>query len=464
MTGIDPAKVAELKRREDARFLDERPRSLALLREARGSMPGGVPMAWMISLYGHAPVFVQEAEGAYIVDVDGHRYLDMNLADSSMACGYGLEAVAEAVAAQYRRGSQLLLPTEDAVHVSRALAARFGLPFWQFTLAASNANMEAIRLSRAFTGRDRVLIFDGKYHGLLDETCHVPGHVPGHGPGHVPGGGGLEPEARGLAKGAGAATDIVAYNDLAAAEAVLARGETACVLVEAAATNVGGVLMPEPGFLPGLREATRRHGTIFVVDEAHTHVCAYGGLKRAWDIDCDILVLGKAIAAGIPAGVYGLTEALAVFIEETLEAGARGYLPDLAVGGTLFGNPLQMTAIRATLEHVLTEAAQGEAARLGEKLAAGIETAARRRGLPWSAHRLYCRSGYHFAETLPRTKAEAMAAADAGLRDLMRVYMANRGVWEAIYSASPAVSLAARESDIDLYLSVYEACLDELTR
>jgi glutamate-1-semialdehyde 2,1-aminomutase len=455
MSGIDSAKIAELRRREDARFLEKRPKSLALLREAKRCMPAGVPMAWMVSLYAHPPVFVREAEGAYITDVDGHRYLDMNLADTSMGCGYGLEAVAEAVAAQYRRGSQYLLPTEEAIAVGRALAARFGLPYWQFTLAASNANTEAIRIARAFTGRDRLLLFDGKYHGMLDETCHVPGRVAGEAA--------LEPEVRGLAKSAGAATDIVAYNDLAAAEAVLARGETACVLVEAAVTNIGGVLMPEAGFLAGLREITRRHGALLVVDEAHTHICAYGGLKRAWDIDCDILVLGKAIAAGIPAGVYGLTESLAGFIEAALESGARGYLPELAVGGTLFGNALQMSAIRATLAQVLTEAAQNEAARLGGRLADGIEAAARGRGLPWSAHRLYCRSGTHFAETLPRTAAEAMAASDPDLRDLMRVYMANRGVWEAIYSASPAVSLAAVESDIDLYLSVYEACLDELT-
>lgn len=448
---IDRRRISELREREDKRFVEERPRSMALLDQARGSMPAGVPMAWMVSLYSHAPFFVREAQGAYITDVDGHRYLDMNLADTSMVCGYGLEVVAEAVAAQFRRGSQYLLPVEEAIAVTEALARRYAMPRWQFTLAASSANVEAIRISRAFTGRDRVLVFEGKYHGMLDETCHVPGE------------GGVEPELRGLARDAGKPTDIVPYNDLAAAERVLERGETACVLVQAAVTNVGGVLMPEPGFLEGLRELTRRFGAVLVVDEAHTHVCAYGGLKRAWNIDCDVLVLGKAIAGGVPAGVYGLAAPLADFVEDAVGGGARGYLPELAIGGTLFGNPLQLAAIRATLDHVLTEEAQAEAARLGEKLARGIEAGARRRGLPWSAHRLYHRSGYHFAETLPRTSAEAQAAADPELRDLLRVYMANRGVWEAIYSASPAVSLAAKETDVDFYLSVYEACLDELT-
>jgi glutamate-1-semialdehyde 2,1-aminomutase len=448
---IERRKIAELRAREDTRFVDERPRSRELLKRARTSMPAGVPMSWMVSLYAHAPVFIQEAKGAYITDVDGHRYLDMNLADTSMACGYGLEVVGEAVISRFRRGSQYLLPTEETITVTEALAARYGLPRWQFTLSATAANGEAIRIARAFTGRDRVLVFDGKYHGMLEETSHELGEQ------------GLEPEMRGLARNAGEATDIVPYNDLAAAERVLERKETACVLVEAALTNIGGVLMPKAGFLDGLSEITRRFGSLLVIDEAHTHVCAYGGLKRAWNLDCDILVLGKAVAGGIPAGLYGLSEELAAFVETVLEEGDRGYLPDLAMGGTLFGNPLQIAAIRATLDHVLTEEAHAKAARLGERLARGIESGAQNRGLGWSAHRLYCRSGYHFAERLPRTTAEAQAADDPELRNLMRVYMANRGVWEAITSQSPAVSFAAEDADIDLYLSVYETCLDELT-
>ncbi|MEM7222401.1 MAG: aminotransferase class III-fold pyridoxal phosphate-dependent enzyme [Pseudomonadota bacterium] len=448
---IDPERIAELRACEDARFIEQHPRSMALLERGRATMPAGVPMGWMRALYAHPPIFLTEAKGTYLTDVDGHRYLDMNLADTSMACGYGLEVVAEAVTAQFLRGSQYLLPNEETLQVTEALAARFEMPRWQFTLAATSANGEAIRIARAFTGRDRVLVFDGKYHGMLDETCHEPGE------------GGVAPEMGGLPRDAGKATDIVPYNDLAAAEQVLARGETAVVLVEAAATNVGGVLMPNAGFLAGLRALTQDHGAVLVIDEAHTHVCAYGGLKRAWQLDCDILVLGKAVAGGIPAGLYGLSEELAAFLETTIEGGTAGYLPPVAVGGTLFGNPLQIASIRATLEHVLTEEAHAKAAALGEQLAQGIEAGASKRGLAWSAHRLYCRSGYHFAETLPTTNTEARAAFDPALRDLMRIYMLNRGVFEAVYSASPAVSLAAEAADVALYLQVYEACLEELT-
>jgi glutamate-1-semialdehyde 2,1-aminomutase len=452
---IDREKINEIAARENRRFIDERPRSMSLLRKAKAHLPGGVPMAWMVSLYAHAPFFADSAQGAYFTDIDGHRYLDMNLADTSMGCGYAPPAVAEAVTLQFNRGSQFLLPTQDTVLVAQALAKRFDLPAWQFTLSASSANTEAIRISRAFTARDRVLVFDGKYHGLLDETCHLPNPAAGDGD--------VTPELKGLAKNSGKATDIAPYNDLAAAERILRKRRTACVLVEAAATNVGGVLMPQPGFLDGLRELTRNCGSTLVIDETHTHMCAYGGLKREWGLDCDILVLGKSIAAVIPAGVYGLSESLAGFIEASLDRGKRGYLPELALGGTLFGNALQIAAMRATLYNFLTGPAKLKAARLGERLAAGIENGAGNCGLPWSAHRLFCRSGYHFGPELPVNNAEAEAAADPALRNLLRVYMANRGVWEAVYSASPAVSLAAEDSDIDFYLSVYNSCLDELT-
>lgn len=240
---IPSARVDELKKREDARFVAERPRSQALLEQSREMMPGGVPMSWMVGLYDHPPMFIAEAKGAYLTDVDGHRYLDMNLADTSMACGYGVDAVADAIDTQFRKGGQFLLPTEETLAVVEALGRRFGHRHWQFTLAATTANLEAIRIARVFTGRERILLFDGKYHGMNDETCLLVDDD------------GLKPEAGGLSSRAGAETDIVPFNDLAAVEAVLAKGQTACVMAEAALTNVTGVLMPEPGFPGRLKRA-----------------------------------------------------------------------------------------------------------------------------------------------------------------------------------------------------------------
>ncbi|MDH3693180.1 MAG: aminotransferase class III-fold pyridoxal phosphate-dependent enzyme [Gammaproteobacteria bacterium] len=263
MSSVNAQRVSEVTERETARFRAERPKSMALLNRAQRTMPNGVPMTWMNFFYPTGSFVVAHAQGAYLTDIDGHRYLDMNLADTSMATGYGLESVAEAVDGQFRKGSQMLLPTEETVDVTEELAHRFGLPFWQFTLAASNANLEAMRIARAKTGCDKVLLFDGKYHGMLDECLHYLDD------------GEIVPESIGLPPRAAENTLLVQYNDLAAVERVLSRNEIACVLVEPAVTNVGGVIMPDEVFHAGLRELTRKYDTLLILDEAHTHVCAY---------------------------------------------------------------------------------------------------------------------------------------------------------------------------------------------
>ena len=449
---IERKRIRELRAREDARFRAERPRSAKLHEAARASLPAGVPMNWMVSLFDHPPVFVAEGKGAYFTDVDGHRYLDMNLADTSMPFGYGLEPIAEAVAAQIRRGSQFLLPDETGIAVAEELARRFRLPQWQFTLAASSANMEAIRIARVATGREAILMFDGKYHGMLDDTAFEL--VDGK----------LQAEGAGLPKDAAARLRIVQFNDLEAVETALAAGDVACVITEPALTNIG-VIAPEPGFFAGLREATRRHGCLLIIDEAHTNVCAFGGLTRAWNLEPDILVLGKAIGGGVAIGAYGMSAELGRLLEQEPHGERRpgGAFGSIAVGGTFFANALSLAAARVTLDELLTPESQARAAALGAKLSDGIEAAVQRRGLPWSAYRLFCRSGYCFAPAPPRNALEARKVFDLELTNLLRVYLANRGVWEAIYSASAAVSLAMEAADIDLYLAVLDQALDELT-
>ena len=447
---IERDRLLALKSQELDRFRGDRPRSVGLLEEARQVMPDGVPMAWMNYHYEHPTIFVESAEGAYITDVDGHRYLDMNLSDMSMATGYGLPAVASAVDAQFRKGAQMLLPTEDTIAVARELARRFGLPRWQFTLAASTANTEAIRVARANTGRDDILIFDGKYHGHIDLTLQKPGDQ------------GAVPEFRGLLKSSGAHTRIVPFNDLEALEAALRDERVACVLTEPAFTTVGGVLMPDPGFHEGLRRLTRRYGAHLIVDETHTHVGHYGGLSRAWRLEPDILVLGKALGGGIPIGAYGLSEPLARFMEQPGGRPPKSRFEKVATGGTLFGNALQMAAARAVLENVLTKDIQSRAAALGARLAEGIEESIRARGLPWSVWHLYNRSGYHFALELPRNFRQLATVDDRELRGYTRIYLANRGVWEAVCDAGPAVSLSATAEDVEFYLNVLGSCFDTL--
>ena len=394
---IDPTRISKIVAREVKRFHDERPKSMALLKRARRTMPKGVPMAWMDYLYPSGPFVVAHAHGAYLTDIDGHRYLDMNLADTSMATGYGLDSVAEAVTRQFHNGSQMLIPTEETVELAEALADRFGLPFWQFTLAASNANTEAMRIARAKTGRYKVLMFDGKYHGMLDESLHYLDH------------GRLVNETLGLPIHAAKGTILVQYNDLASVEQTLAKGDIACVLAEPAATNVGGVLMPDENFHAGLRRLTRQHDTLLILDEAHTHVCAYGGLTRAWGLDPDILVFGKAVGGGIPIGIYGLSEELGDFLERAPSNESGDWRNRIALGGTLYGNALQIAATKATLDTVLTGDNHTRVNALGAKLADGIEAIIEHLDLPWSVYRLDCRAGDHLAPTLPRNNIEMAA-------------------------------------------------------
>jgi glutamate-1-semialdehyde aminotransferase len=440
--GIDRRRIGELTERELARFLDERPRNAALLERAAASMPLSVPMAWMASLHGHPPLYLERGDGAFLVDVDGHRLLDVNIADTSMFCGYGPEPVVRAVSERIRLGAQFLMPSEDAIAVAEELARRWGLPKWQFTLSATLANTEAIRLARYATGRPAIVTFDGKYHGHADELLvTVEDGRP-------------VPELQGLPPGVEAHVRVVAFNDLEALAHALEPRDVACVLVEPALTNVG-VVQPDEGFHAGLRRMTREAGTVLVVDETHTLICGPGGLVRRWGLEPDVVVLGKSIGGGVPVGAYGMSESIASHLRAIDEYAGPGAIEDeVATGGTLFGNPLQMSATRATLLEVLTEEAYERTARLGGRLADGIEEAAASAGLPWTAHRLFARSGYTFGGGLPRTGAESRARHDGSLWRLLRLWMVNRGVWEAMEWAGPAVSVAATDEDVDRYLGV----------
>jgi glutamate-1-semialdehyde aminotransferase len=448
---LDPRRVGELTERELARFLSERPRSAALLDRARRSMPLGVPMAWMASLHGHPPLYMERGEGAYLFDVDGHRLLDTNIADTSMFCGYGPEPVVRAVSERIRTGSQFLMPSEDAIAVAEELARRWGLPQWQFTLSATLANVEAIRFARFVTGRPMIVTFDGKYHGHGDELLVTVED------------GRTVPENPGLPPGVEAHVRVVDFNDVEGLARALEPRDVACVLVEPALTNLG-LVMPDDGFHAAIRTLTRETGTVLVVDETHTLICGPGGLVRRWGLEPDIVTLGKSIGGGVAIGAYGLIEEIASRLHAIEEYGGPGAgEEEVATGGTLFGNPLQMAAARAALTGVLTDEAYERTARLGGRLADGIEAAAASAGLPWKAHRLFARSGYAFDGVPARTGAEARAAHDAELWRLLRLWMANRGVWEAMEWAGPAVSVPATDADVEHYLGVLGELVAELT-
>ena len=451
-TGVDAQRISQLGEVENARFVAERPESTARRARARNTMPRGVPMTWMDELYDHPPIWVSHGSGPHFWDVDGHEYVDMYVADMSAFCGHAQPPVVEAVARCMSAGNQFLLPGDDAVPLAEHLAKRYGMPKWQFTLSATQANTEVVRLARAHTGRDVVLVFDGKYHGHLDATLAVVQD------------GAVVPEYMGLPRDVTGDVRIVGFNDVVAVERALAGHDVAVVLTEPAMTNAG-FLLPDPGFHEALRRLTRDAGTLLAVDETHTLVTSYAGLAQEWGLEPDFLTLGKAIAAGVPLGAYGMTDAVAALLAppDTANAVSGVSVDEVAVGGTLFANALSLAAGRAALTQVLTPDAFAHTAQLGEQLAEGLRAAIARADLPWSVVQHGSHAAYFFCPQPPRNAAESRDADDPELRALIRVYLANRGVWESGWWLGPTVSVAHTASDVERYLTAFDDFVEVAT-
>jgi glutamate-1-semialdehyde 2,1-aminomutase len=438
---VDRGRLGALLADEERRFREAHPRSLALYQRAGRSLLGGVPMHWMVRWAGGFPLFVEAGEGAHLTDVDGHRYLDLCLGDTGAMTGHAPAATVEAVRAQAGRGFTFMLPTEDAVWVGEELARRFGLPYWQFAVTATDANRFAIRLAREITRRPRILVFNWCYHGTVDETFAIlrDGRV-------VPRDGNVGPPVD-----PAATTRVVEFNDLPALEATLAQGDVACVLAEPALTNVG-IVHPEPGFHAALRELTRRAGTLLIIDETHTICAGAGGYTGAHGLEPDILTFGKAVAGGVPAAVYGMSEAVAerVRAHTRLDAADTG-----GIGGTLAANALGTAAMRATLEQVLTEASYRTTIPLAERFARGVEGVIAERGLPWIVKRLGCRVEYWFRPTPPRNGGEAAAAVDPELERYMHLAALNRGMLLTPFHNMALLAPAVTEADVDRHTEVF---------
>jgi glutamate-1-semialdehyde 2,1-aminomutase len=439
---MDPAKIQKLATAENSRFEHDRPRSMQATARATQTMPRGVPMSWMDELYDHPPLWVSHGAGSRFWDIDGHEYVDMYVADMSAFCGHAPAPVVRAVSDRIAAGNQFLLPSEDALVVAEELARRYGMAKWQFTLSATQANTEILRIARVRTGREKVVVFDGKYHGHLEPTLGVLED------------GQVQPEYTGLPAEATASLRIVPFNDLGAVERALAPGDVALVLTEPAMTNAG-FLLPVPGFHDGLRELTRRHGTLLGIDETHTLVTAYGGLTTEWRLQPDFLTVGKSIAGGVPLGAYGMTDDVAAVLRPPAGGAVVSGIAydEVATGGTLFANPLSMAAARAALTEVLTPGAFIATAKLGGRLAAGLRARIDRTGLPWSVSHHGSHAYYFFSPEPPRDARGARNTDDPDLRALIRVFLANRGVWESGWWLGPTVSVAHEPGDVDAYLA-----------
>jgi glutamate-1-semialdehyde 2,1-aminomutase len=406
-------------------------------------------MNWMSKWPGAFPPFVETASGGHFTCVDGHDYVDLCLGDTGAMTGHAPPATLRAIADQAARGITLMLPTEDGIWVGEELARRFGLPFWQFTLSATDANRFSIRLARAITGRPRILVFNWCYHGTVDEAfISLRDGVAMARDGNL--GPPVDPSIT---------TRVVEWNDLPALQAALAEGDAAAVLAEPALTNIG-IVHPEPGFHEAMRRLTREAGTLLILDETHTLCAGPGGYTATEGLEPDMLVIGKPIAGGLPAGAYGFTSEIADQIASTitLEHADVG-----GIGGTLAGNALSLAAMRATLSSVLTKEAFAHTIPLAERWADGVSGAIEEHGLPWHVTRLGCRAEYLFGPDRPRNGSEAAAMDDFTLQRLTHLYALNRGVLLTPFHNMALVAPQATEADIDRHTTLFRAMAAELT-
>lgn len=433
---------------ERRRFVEEHPRSVALAAQAGAVWRGGVPMHWMADWASPSPIFAAQGVGAELVDVDGRNYADFCLGDTPGMFGHGEIAVANALADQARRGAGFMLPTATAVLVGQLLAERFGLPLWQAATTATDANRAALRWARAVTGRDHVLVFDGCYHGAVDETFVSL----------ASGGPAMKAGLVGQVHDEAALTRVIPFNDIAALKAALAPGDVAAVLAEPVMTNCG-MILPDPGYHAALREFTRQAGTLLIIDETHTLSTGPGGYTRAHGLEPDIFTVGKAIAGGLPAAVWGVTADLAARMDAAQARIGPGYS---GIGTTLSGNALAMSAMRVMLAEVMSDSAYDRMQRGAARLVAGLEAVIARRGVGWTPVQVGARVELVFAADAPRNAQEMRKALDHDLLAAFHLFLINRGVLIAPFHNMMLVSPMTTDAQIDRLVDAVDGFAGQL--
>ncbi|WP_299441938.1 transaminase [uncultured Phycicoccus sp.] len=453
MTDTDRARLARLLAAEQETYTSLHPRSQHLF-AAGTNLFGRVPMTWMNKWSGGFPLYLDRAHGNQITDVDGQTYIDFALGDTGAMAGHSPAATTAAVVRRMGElgGVTTMLPSEDAQWVGEELTRRFGMPLWSFTLTATDANRWAIRLARLATGKPKVLVFGYCYHGSVDEAFALPGpdgkaqSRPGNVAPPVP----LDLTTR-------AAT----WNDLASVERELAHGDVAAILTEPALTNIG-IVLPEPGFLDGLRELATRYGALLMIDETHTFSAGWGGATRAWGLEPDVFVIGKSIGGGIPCGAYGISEEVAAAVTRHTDSGEADIIDVGGVGGTLAGNALSTAAMRATLGEVLTEEAFTHMLDLSEAFTAGVQAVLDELDVPWSVSRLGARSEYRFVRPAPRSGEESAAAHDDDIDAYMHLAMCNRGILMTPFHNMALMCPDTTREDVDRHTAAFREVVGAL--
>ena len=447
---IDRNRLSSLFEEEQKLFLLRNPKSKAAY-EAANNLFGRVPMTWMNKKAGGFPIYFDRASGNRIWDIDGHEYIDFALGDTGAMAGHSHPEVVSAIKKRVDDlgGMTTMLPTEDAQWVASNLTERFGMAKWSFSLTATDANRWAIRLVRAITGKSKILFNAYCYHGSVDEALIVVG----------PDGEGMSrPGNVGSPVNVTETSRVAEFNDLVGLERQLKNGDVAAVLMEPALTNIG-IVLPEPGYLEGVRELTRKYDALLIIDETHTFSAGWGGMTLRDSLEPDIFVIGKAIAGGIPTGTYGLSES---FAERVLERTDLDLVDMGGVGGTLAGNPLQVAAMKATLEKVLTKENFASMIELATYFTNGVNELFEKYDLPWSINQLGARAEYRFAKPYPISGTAAFESADAELEDFLHLYLANRGVLLTPFHNMALMCPSTTKSDVDRHQEVFEEAIRAL--
>jgi glutamate-1-semialdehyde 2,1-aminomutase len=446
--GISLARIAALREREAAAFRKARSKTEVALGKGMPGFLGGVPMHWMNDWPTPFPILVDRARGATILDVDGNELDDFCLGDTGSMFGHSPKPVARAIRRQSRRGLTYMLPSEDALAIGPLLAERFGLPHWQIATTASDANRFALRVARAVAGRPKILVFNGCYHGAVDETfVRLNAGKAVNKPG-------LAGEFRDLTE----ATKIVEFNDIDALESALAAKDVACVITEPVLTN-SCMVLPTPGFHDALRRTTRETGTLLLIDETHTISTGPGGYTRRHGLEPDLFVLGKPVAGGIPASIWGISEDVAACYKAYNREKEPGYS---GIGTTLSANPLQFAAMRATLEEVMTEKNYAHMERLAARLEHGLSAAIAKQALPWHVARVGARVEFFCAPGPLRNGTEAYAAHAPEIEAAIHVALVNRGCLIAPFHNMMLVSPATTKRQIDRLVAAFSDIAAEL--
>lgn len=447
--GISRDRVAALRTSEAEIFRKARPKSAAKVGNGLPGFFGGVPMHWMNDWPTPFPILVDSARGATITDIDGNKLDDFCLGDTGSMFGHSPPPVARAIRRQAGRGLTYMLPSEDALAIGPLLQNRFGLPFWQIAITATDANRFALRIARAVTGREKILVFNGCYHGSVDETMVrlVDGKAVNRP--------GLAGEFRDLTRTA----KIIEFNDIPALEAALKDKDVACVITEPVLTN-SCMVLPDRGFHDALRRLTRAAGTLLLIDETHTISTGPGGYTKKFGLQPDLFVLGKPIAGGVPASVWGMSDEVASRYADYKRSKQPGYS---GMGTTLSANPLQFAAMRATLEEVMTSENYDRMDRLALRLDAGLTGVIDRYNLPWHVARVGARVEFICAPDPLKNGAEAEAAHAPELEAAVHVALVNQGVLIAPFHNMMLISPATTGAQVNRLITAFATVAARLT-